>query len=97
MKLIFKTVGLAFLAFAFTSCEKETRSWSAKKEFNAGQCSGIIHTDIERGFIRAETVSYNDYISYNGEQGSKDNGVWRQEGKDYIVNEGDVIYFRFNV
>ena len=62
-----------------------------------GQCSGIIHTDIERGFIRAETVSYNDYISHNGEQGSKDNGVWRQEGKDYIVNEGDVIYFRFNV
>ena len=81
----------------FTSGEKETRAWSAKKEFNAGQCSGIIHTDIERGFIRAETVSYNDYISHNGEQGSKDNGVWRQEGKDYIVNEGDVIYFRFNV
>ena len=81
----------------FTSGEKETKAWSAKKEFNAGQCSGIIHTDIERGFIRAETVSYNDYISHNGEQGSKDNGVWRQEGKDYIVNEGDVIYFRFNV
>ncbi|MEC8170634.1 MAG: DUF933 domain-containing protein, partial [Pseudomonadota bacterium] len=81
----------------FTSGEKETRAWSAKKEFNAGQCSGIIHTDIERGFIRAETVSYNDYISHNGEQGSKDNGVWRQEGKDYIVKEGDVIYFRFNV
>ena len=81
----------------FTSGEKETRAWSAKKEFNAGQCSGIIHTDIQRGFIRAETVSYNDYISHNGEQGSKDNGAWRQEGKDYIVNEGDVIYFRFNV
>ena len=81
----------------FTSGEKETRAWSAKKEFNASQCSGIIHTDIERGFIRAETVSYNDYVSHNGEQGSKDNGVWRQEGKDYIVNEGDVIYFRFNV
>ncbi len=81
----------------FTSGERETRAWSAKKEFNAAQCSGIIHTDIERGFIRAETVSYNDYINHNGEQGSKDNGVWRQEGKDYIVNEGDVIYFRFNV
>lgn len=81
----------------FTSGEKETRAWSAKKEFNAAQCSGIIHTDIERGFIRAETVSFDDYINYNGEQGSKDNGTWRQEGREYIVKEGDVIYFRFNV
>ena len=81
----------------FTSGPKETRAWSAKKEFNARDCSGIIHTDIKKGFIRAETVSYADYIVNNGEQGSKLSGVWRQEGKDYLVKEGDVIYFRFNV
>tara|TARA_B100000029_G_scaffold179659_2_gene177203 strand:+ start:6578 stop:7654 length:1077 start_codon:yes stop_codon:yes gene_type:complete len=81
----------------FTSGPKETRAWSAKKDFNARDCSGIIHTDIQKGFIRAETVAYDEYIKHNGEQGSKNGGVWRQEGKDYIVNEGDVIYFRFNV
>ena len=81
----------------FTSGPKETRAWSAKKDFNARDCSGIIHTDIQKGFIRAETVAYDEYIKHNGEQGSKNSGVWRQEGKDYIVKEGDVIYFRFNV
>ena len=81
----------------FTSGPKETRAWSAKKDFNARDCSGIIHTDIQKGFIRAETVAYDEYIKHNGEQGSKNGGVWRQEGKDYIVNEGDVIYFRFNI
>ena len=69
----------------------------SKKEFNDRECSAIIHTDIMKGFIRAETVAYNDYIKHNGEQGSKTGGVWRQEGKDYLVEEGDVIYFRFNV
>ena len=87
---------LQFKTF-FTSGPKETRAWSAKKDFNARDCSGIIHTDIQKGFIRAETVAYDEYIKHNGEQGSKNGGVWRQEGKDYIVNEGDVIYFRFNV
>ena len=81
----------------FTAGPKETRAWAAKKDFNARECSGIIHTDIMKGFIRAETVAYNDYIKHNGEQGSKTGGVWRQEGKDYLVEEGDVIYFRFNV
>ena len=81
----------------FTSGEKESRAWAAKKNFNASECSGIIHSDIEKGFIRAETISYDDYIKFGGEQGSKNNGVWRQEGKDYLVQEGDVIYFRFNV
>ena len=81
----------------FTSGPKETRAWAAKKSFNARDCSGIIHTDIKKGFIRAETVAYNDYIKHNGDQGSKTAGVWRQEGKDYMVVEGDVIYFRFNV
>ena len=81
----------------FTSGPKETRAWAAKKDFNAKECSGIIHTDIQKGFIRAETVAYADYIKNNGEQGAKSNGVWRQEGKDYMVQEGDVIYFRFNI
>jgi len=81
----------------FTSGEKETKAWAAKKDFNASDCSGIIHSDIKKGFIRAETVSYNDYIQHNGEQGSKSNGAWRQEGKDYIIQEGDVVYFRFNL
>ena len=80
----------------YTSGEKESKAWSAKKHFNARQCSGIIHTDIEKGFIRAETIAYDDYIKYDGEQGSKNNGVWRQEGKDYIVKDGDVLNFRFN-
>ena len=81
----------------FTAGPKETKAWSAKKDFNARDCSGIIHTDIKKGFIRAETVAYNDYVKHNGEQGSKNSGVWRQEGKNYMVQEGDVIYFRFNV
>ena len=81
----------------FTSGEKESRAWAARKTYNASQCAGIIHSDIEKGFIRAETIAYDDYIKFNGEQGSKNNGVWRQEGKDYLVEEGDVIYFRFNI
>jgi len=96
-KIINSGYKLLQLKTFFTSGPKETRAWSAKKDFNARDCSGIIHTDIKKGFIRAETVAYDEYIKHNGEQGSKNSGVWRQEGKDYIVKEGDVIYFRFNV
>ena len=96
-KIISTGYDLLGLKTFFTSGEKETRAWSAKKEFNASECSGIIHSDIQKGFIRAETVSFDEYIQYDGEQGSKNNGAWRQEGKDYIVQEGDVIYFRFNI
>lgn len=96
-KIIKTGYSLLDLKTFFTSGEKESRAWAAKKYFNAHECSGIIHTDIQKGFIRAETVSYDDYITSGSEQASKANGVWRQEGKDYIVNEGDVIYFRFNV
>ena len=96
-KIIKTGYSLLDLKTFFTSGEKESRAWAAKKYFNAYECSGIIHTDIQKGFIRAETVSYDDYIKSGSEQASKANGVWRQEGKDYIVNEGDVIYFRFNV
>jgi GTP-binding protein YchF len=96
-KIIKSGYSLLDLKTFFTSGEKESRAWAAKKYFNAQECSGIIHTDIQKGFIRAETVSYNDYIESGSEQASKANGVWRQEGKDYIVQEGDVIYFRFNI
>ncbi len=96
-KIIKNGYSLLGLKTFFTSGEKESRAWAAKKYFNAQECSGIIHTDIQKGFIRAETVSYNDYIESGSEQASKANGVWRQEGKDYIVQEGDVIYFRFNI
>ncbi len=96
-KIIKTGYGLLDLKTFFTSGEKESRAWAAKKYFNAQECSGIIHTDIQKGFIRAETVSYDDYIESGSEQASKSNGVWRQEGKDYIVKEGDVIYFRFNI
>jgi len=96
-KIIKTGYGLLDLKTFFTSGEKESRAWAVKKYFNAYECSGIIHTDIQKGFIRAETVSYDDYIKSGSEQASKANGVWRQEGKDYIVTEGDVIYFRFNV
>jgi GTP-binding protein YchF len=96
-KIIRTGYSLLDLKTFFTSGEKESRAWAAKKYFNAQECSGIIHTDIQKGFIRAETVSYKDYVDSGSEQASKANGVWRQEGKDYIVNEGDVIYFRFNV
>jgi GTP-binding protein YchF len=96
-KIIRTGYSLLDLKTFFTSGEKESRAWAAKKYFNAQECSGIIHTDIQKGFIRAETVSYKDYVDSGSEQASKANGVWRQEGKEYIVNEGDVIYFRFNV
>ena len=96
-KIIRTGYNLLDLKTFFTSGEKESRAWAAKKYFNAQECSGIIHTDIQKGFIRAETVSYKDYVDSGSEQASKANGVWRQEGKEYIVNEGDVIYFRFNV
>ena len=96
-RIIRKGYELLGLKTFFTSGPKETRAWAAKKDFNARECSGIIHTDIQKGFIKAETVAYADYIKNNGEQGAKSSGVWRQEGKDYMVQEGDVIYFRFNI
>ena len=81
----------------FTAGPKEVRSWSIKRHSNAPQAAGVIHTDFERGFIKAEVISFDDYIKYEGENGSKSKGKLRLEGKDYIVKEGDVIYFRFNV
>lgn len=81
----------------FTAGVKEVRAWTIHKGDTAPQAAGVIHTDFERGFIRAEVISYNDFIAYKGEQGAKEAGKMRLEGKEYIVNDGDVIHFRFNV
>lgn len=81
----------------FTAGVKEVRAWTVKKRSTAPQAAGRIHTDFEKGFIRAEIVGFDDFINNNGEQGAKDAGKWRLEGKEYIVKDGDVIHFRFNV
>jgi ribosome-binding ATPase len=81
----------------FTAGIKEVRAWTIHKGDTAPQAAGVIHTDFERGFIRAEVISYDDFIAYKGEQGAKEAGKMRLEGKEYIVNDGDVIHFRFNV
>jgi GTP-binding protein YchF len=81
----------------FTAGEKEVRAWTVRIGSTAPQAAGVIHTDFEKGFIRAEVVSYDDFVQCNGEQGAKEAGKWRLEGKDYIVQEGDVMHFRFNV
>jgi len=81
----------------FTAGPKEVRAWTIKKGLNAPQAAGKIHSDFEKGFIRAEVVSFDDFISAGGEHKAKEAGKWRLEGKDYIVSDGDVIHFRFNV
>lgn len=81
----------------FTAGVKEVRAWTIKQGATAPQAAGVIHTDFEKGFIRAEVVSYDDFIQYSGENGAKEAGKWRLEGKDYSVKDGDVMHFRFNV
>ncbi len=81
----------------FTAGEKEVRAWTIPAAATAPQAAGAIHTDFERGFIRAEVIGYKDFIRFKGEQGAKDAGKMRSEGKDYVVRDGDVILFRFNV
>jgi GTP-binding protein YchF len=81
----------------FTAGEKEVRAWQVKAGATAPQAAGVIHTDFERGFIRAETIAYDDYVKYKGEAGAKDAGRLRLEGKEYVVKEADVLHFRFNV
>ncbi len=81
----------------FTAGPKEVRAWTVQRGATAPQAAGVIHTDFERGFIRAEVVAYDDFVACNGEQGAKEAGRWRLEGKQYVVAEGDVIHFRFNV
>ncbi|MBT8201919.1 MAG: redox-regulated ATPase YchF [Acidimicrobiia bacterium] len=81
----------------FTSGEKQVRAWPFRHGQTAAQAAGSIHTDFETGFIRAEVIGYDDFIACGGEQGAKEAGKWRLEGKDYLVQEGDIIHFRFNV
>jgi GTP-binding protein YchF len=81
----------------FTAGEKEVRAWQVKAGSTAPQAAGVIHTDFERGFIRAETVAFDDFIKYKGESGAKEAGRLRLEGKDYMVREADILHFRFNV
>jgi len=81
----------------FTAGVKEVRAWTVRVGATAPEAAAVIHTDFQKGFIRAEVISYQDFITYKGEQGAKDAGRWRLEGKDYVVQDGDVIHFRFNV
>ena len=96
-KVIRSAYDLLGLLTYFTAGEKEVRAWTVKTGSTAPQSAAAIHTDFEKGFIRAEVIAYDDFIAYNGEAGAKDAGKWRLEGKDYITNEGDVMHFRFNV
>ena len=81
----------------FTAGVKEVRAWTVKVGATAPKAAAVIHTDFEKGFIRAEVIAYDDFIQYKGELGAKDAGKWRLEGKEYIVQDGDVVHFRFNV
>jgi len=81
----------------FTAGVKEVRAWTIHQGDTAPQAAGVIHTDFEKGFIRAEVIAYEDFIAYKGEQGAKDAGKWRLEGKEYVMHDGDVVHFRFNV
>jgi len=81
----------------FTAGPKEARAWTVHRGATAPEAAGVIHTDFQRGFIRAETIAYDDFVACNGEQGAKDAGKMRSEGKDYVVQDGDVMHFRFNV
>ena len=96
-KLIKATYSLLGLATYFTAGDKEVKAWTFKKGMKAPACAGIIHSDFERGFIKAEVISYDDYVKYNGEKGAKENGKLRLEGKDYEMQDGDICLFRFNV
>lgn len=96
-RLIRTTYDLLGLSTYFTAGVQEVRAWTFRQGMTAPQCAGIIHTDFERGFIRAEVTSYDDYVEHSGEQGAKEAGKQRLEGKDYIMQDGDIVHFRFNV
>ncbi|MGZ5182045.1 MAG: redox-regulated ATPase YchF [Ramlibacter sp.] len=94
IRAAFKLLGLQTY---FTAGEKEVRAWTVRIGATAPQAAGVIHTDFERGFIRAQTIGFDDYVQYKGEQGAKDAGKMRSEGKEYVVKDGDVMNFLFNV
>jgi hypothetical protein len=96
-RLIHAGYKLLNLETYFTAGEKEVRAWTIPVGTTAPQAAGVIHTDFEKGFIRAEVIGYDDFIHCKGEQGAKEAGKWRLEGKEYIVQDGDVMHFRFNI
>ncbi len=96
-RMIKTSYDLLGLQTFFTAGKKEVRAWTIPVGYTAPEAAGIIHTDFQKGFIRAETTAYEDFIKYQGEQGAKEAGKWRLEGKDYIIQDADIIHFRFNV
>jgi len=96
-KLIRESYKMLSLITYFTAGEKEVRAWTVKNGSTAPEAAGVIHTDFQKGFIRAETTAYDDYINFQGESGAKEAGKLRSEGSDYIVKDGDIMHFRFNV
>ena len=96
-KLIRASYEMLSLQTYFTAGVKEVRAWTIKSGATAPQAAGEIHTDFEKGFIRAETIGYEDFINYSGESGAKEAGKLKSEGSEYIVKDGDIIHFRFNV
>jgi ribosome-binding ATPase YchF (GTP1/OBG family) len=88
---------LLHLITFFTAGPKEARAWTVETGSKAPQAAGVIHTDFERGFIRAETIAYDDFVRHGGEAGAKEAGRMRSEGKEYVVHDGDIMLFRFNV
>ena len=96
-KLINASYNLLGLATYFTAGVQEVRAWTFKKGMTAPECAGIIHTDFQKGFIRAEVVSYDDLLEHGSEAEAKEAGKVRLEGKEYIMKDGDVVHFRFNV
>ncbi len=95
-RLIREAYALLGLQTYFTAGPKESRAWTITVGATAPQAAGVIHTDFEKGFIRAETIAYDDYVRLNGEAGARDAGKMRLEGKEYVVRDGDVMHFRFN-
>jgi len=93
-RLVHAAYDLLGLQTFFTTGPKESRAWTIHKGETAPQAAGTIHTDFERGFIRAEVISYGDFVACGGEQGAKEAGKMRLEGRDYVVRDGDIIYFR---
>jgi ribosome-binding ATPase YchF (GTP1/OBG family) len=96
-RLIKKAYALLNLETFITAGEMEVKAWTYKKGWKAPQCAGVIHTDFEKGFIRAEVIKYEDYLQYGSEAAVREAGKLAVEGKDYIVQDGDIMHFRFNV
>jgi GTP-binding protein YchF len=96
-RMISESYDLLGVISFFTVGDDEVRAWTVREGASAPEAAGAIHSDLQKGFIRAEVIAYDDFIAYKGEQGAKDAGRWRLEGKEYVVQDGDVIHFRFNV